>query len=126
MNTRPHKLEASIGGYPGPYYDVTLTNGELIYNCHDGDGPTLQPDGGLITPTEEAWAEFHSALDRAQAWQWQPRYEPDELIVDGTSWSVEIRWGDRTVKSQGSNAAPDSFDDFLRALRTLIGGRDFY
>ena len=37
MNTLPHKLEASIGGYPGPYYDVTLTDRELIYNCHDGE-----------------------------------------------------------------------------------------
>lgn len=57
MNTRPHKLEASIGGYPGPYYDVTLTDGELIYDWQDGDGRlTLQPEGRFITPTKEARA----------------------------------------------------------------------
>ena len=94
MNTLPHKLEASIGGYPGPYYDVTLTDRELIYNCHDGDGPTLQPDGGLITPTEEAWAEFHSALEspgQKQRWIQPLDYDFYDLNNDCSSRSMVIR-----------------------------------
>jgi hypothetical protein len=63
-------------------------------------------------------------------WAWAASYEPADLILDGTQWSLVLRWGERAVATGGSNAFPgvgatasgsNTFRAFLRAVRKLTG-----
>ena len=127
----PDELEFFIGGYTGPSYRVTLRHGLVEYEAFDyGFEPVASASDVPHQPAPADWRAFHAALDRAGVWSWSARYEPPDLIVDGTQWELSLRCGERVVRSSGSNAYPGSmgpevsrtFGTFLRAVRRLVGG----
>ena len=86
------------------------------------------PEPFARTPTDGA--AFRAVVDRLDVWSGAASYERDGLIVDGTQWSLELRWGERAVVGGGSNADPgagatvsgsNAFRAFLRAVRKLTG-----
>ena len=104
---RPTALSLSIGGYPGPFYSVTLDANSLLYDA-DGEG---QSRTERIAPTEKEWTIFRRKLDAIGVWDWRPDY-PDPGTCDGTQWSVEIKWGGRSLRSTGSNCSPGPGGEF--------------
>ena len=124
--THPSNFEAVIGGHFGPTYRAEGLGDSLSYqHSNDGEVVPLEPgDDNLIAPTPQQWAAFEKSLNRIKVWEWDKEYQ-DYSILDGTSWHVEIQWGERSVAACGSNAFPDTFGSFLRALRKLLGGRKF-
>ena len=115
---------------------MELTPDGLCYQAeHDMDDiPAVE----YIQPTERQWQNFRATLDRLEVWDWQRRYEPEDVICDGTSWSVEIVYDDRALRTAGSNDFPEDpgatpetpnphkrFDRFLRAISRLTDGRPF-
>jgi hypothetical protein len=132
----PEWLSISIGGHFGPSYSVELENGSLTYS-HSKPVQQFPPkwDSGseTIRPTEHQWQAFRAALDLLNVWCWQPEYF--EPVCDGTGWSAEIVYSDKTVSSHGSNCFPrpdgspvsivdrtkgDTFEEFCRAVSVLI------
>jgi hypothetical protein len=101
-------------------------NGRLHYKDNRAEAPEI------LSPTAEDWERFWIATEACDLWNWTPSYH-DSDILDGTQWEVEITLGRRRLKSSGSNAYPggnsdgrsDSFMRFLRAVRKLLGGRQF-
>jgi hypothetical protein len=118
---RPTRLLVSIGGYFGRSYTVSLQTSALRYQSFEEGAPLADE---LLVPTDRDWRAFLSALDSADVWGWLPDYQ-DPGTVDGTSWSIEISWGERSLVSQGANAFPTAFDDLLAAVSQLVGGRPF-
>ena len=124
----PSKFHAAIGGYTGISINVEILGDSLHHSQAHGHDPhpPIGIDGSvLVTPSPEQWATFRKALDRAGFWDWDEGYSPTDSIMDGTSWAVEIQWGDRSHESHGSNAYPSKWDSFRRALRKLLGGLKF-
>lgn len=119
---RPTKFAAEIGGYFGPSYAVTLEGNAIVYEVQEHQLATLPTS---ITPSHEEWAAFRAALDQINVWTWDREYT-DLSVLDGTSWRIELSWGNQTVESSGANDYPRGFDDFLDAITTLIGGREFW
>ena len=77
-----------------------------------------------ITPFSERWLTFWKECDQAKVWLWKKRYQnPD--ILDGYSWKVDIRFGNKSVDSSGSNAGPEGLNNFLEAVSKLMGGIEF-
>ena len=121
-NRLPSVFRAGIGGYTGDSFALEF----------DGDTLSYTPSGygfeerasSVVVPTLDEWGAFRRTLDRIGTWNWDHRYE-EVGVCDGTSWSVEIRWGDRELDSSGSNAYPPKFDGFLKAVRKLLGGLPF-
>jgi len=103
-------LKASVGGYFGGYYHVTidLTNLKTMWLFKEG-GSEETSTRSIRNKTAE---EFIKCLKEIDLLNWKARYiEPG--ICDGTQWSIEIITSGRTVKSMatisfrknGSNSA---------------------
>lgn len=133
MSLKPTKLNLYIGGFTGPSFSLDLKQDELIYTAsHMG----AEDNTATITPTDADWQAFIETMDHLDVWSWKKSYAILD-VCDGTQWSVRIRYGNRLVQSEGSNAYPsrsgetddpskgDIFDLFLCAVRKLIGGRAF-
>ena len=133
------KLSLYIGGYMGTSYSVELKRGVLLYKCW-----TDRPEGEekhTIKPSPEAWAKFWGSLDELGFWSWSGSYQTRKRILDGTSWSVEISVGERSVEAHGCNAYPPDgpeaessqecgepgsrFNEFCAAVTELLGGHAF-
>lgn len=103
-------LKASVVGYFGGYYHVTidLTNLKTMWLFKEG-GSEETSTRSIRNKTAE---EFIKCLKEIDLLNWKARYiEPG--ICDGTQWSIEIITSRRTVKSMatisfrknGSNSA---------------------
>jgi hypothetical protein len=138
MNALPERLQLSIGGHFGTSYSVCLEGNALTYKCTksvEDFPPKWDSRSEQIQPSDERWQAFRAALDRLNVWRWQPKYF--EPICDGTGWSAEIVYSDKTVSSHGSNCYPgpdgspvsivdrangDTFERFCLAVSALVGG----
>jgi len=136
---KPESLSLYIGGYMGSSYSVDMNRGTLLYTCRSDRSEGEEKH--RIEPSPEAWAKFWSSLDELGFWSWSGSYQPSGIILDGTSWSVEISTGDRSVEAHGSNAYPPSdpdsessqgscepesrFEEFCAAVTELLGRHEF-
>ena len=131
----PDELEISIGGYPGPFYSLSQANDTVVYGSRTVGEDSFREE--VIIPTAEQWQSFWTALDKIGIWKWCSSYSTPD-VLDGTGWSVKIVRGDRTIETGGLNGYPGGrtgqeckddptkrFNTFLRAVRDLVGGREF-
>jgi hypothetical protein len=136
----PERLRISIGGHFGPCYSVTLKKGRLTYtylSSRDSCSRELepQPQREEIQPSAKQWQNFRRMLNRLNVWCWQGNYT-NSAVCDGTGWSAEIAYSDRSVVSSGDNCFPgwdgraipitedgtdNTFEKFSRAVAQLIG-----
>lgn len=119
---KPSTLDLRIGGYMGKSFSVTLKRG-VLHHVTYGPGYVAGEERS-IRPTGEQWASFREALDSLRVWSWRERYESSTML-DGTSWKVDVVWGDETIRSSGSNSFPNLFQVYLEAVGTLLGGLPF-
>jgi hypothetical protein len=149
----PKRLSIGIGGHFGPSYEVTLKKGRLTYmywpprdSCSRELETPLEPELrqllGLkpqpqpeeIQPSAKQWRAFRRTLDRLDIWSWQRKYS-DPFVCDGTGWSAEIVYPDRSLVSSGYNCFPgrdgralritgderdNTFERFSRAVARLV------
>ena len=131
----PTDLRLSIGGHFGTSYRVDYRGGgTLVYWRID---ESREEHEETLVPTKAQWKAFWKKIDRLELWKWSPHYE-NPGVCDGTGWSVEIRRDRQSVKSSGDNnypATPEEpsfdpepsklFNGYLRAVSSLLGGREF-
>jgi hypothetical protein len=123
----PSTFSFEIGGYPGPFFSVYLSDDDLIYKKTSATPVFL-----VIRPTEEQWQSFWRTVNRLDIWNWSGQYQYPAF--DGTSWSLAITYNGRAIISEGSNGYPGSdnaepsleFRRFLAALSKLIGGHEVF
>ena len=114
-------IKIAIGGHLGVSYSIERVAGNTIsYEVFDWG----RRDRQTVAITEEAVQQFEQTLMSLNVNYWQERYI-DPRIYDGTSWTVKIKSGDVNIKSGGTNAYPDRFDEFCSAVETLLGGLPF-
>ena len=132
----PIRFRAHIGGFGGGDFVVELRDQVLTYTSRARErGQPARIE--TIVPTPEQWREFRAALDELRLWQWKSEYS-NQGVADGTQWSIEIAYADRSLVAQGSNNFPDaagrpagspvptkSFQRYLAAVKSLLGGREF-
>lgn len=132
----PTKFRAHIGGFLGGDYVVELRDGALTYSARGRDrGAASQVE--RILPTSAQWLEFRRSLDELNVWQWKGDYA-NQKVRDGTQWSIDLAYADRSLASMGSNNFPDStgrpngkpettesFKRYLAAVTRVLGGRAF-
>ena len=121
----PDKFILGIGGFFGDNFSVKLEEDKLIYKKNDNET--------ILKPDAETWQNFWETLEEINIWDWERDYKPDTPILDGTSWKVDIKYGEKEVLSSRSNAYPpssegemsDEFLKFCRAVSNLCGGKKF-
>jgi hypothetical protein len=130
----PQQFHTRIGGFMGHTYEIHLQDGCLQYETF---GRGKKSDRARVCPTIEQWNEFRRELDAIGVWRWRAQYSNPQ-VADGTQWSLEVVYPDRTVKTEGSNnypgPAPDSdgvpsgskaFARYLKAVQRLLGEKTF-
>lgn len=136
MDIHPNRLLISTGRFMGASFSVELRGARVQYRVADpGYG---EPDGELLTPTDEQWRAFRRALESIGVWQWRDTY-PNPRVCDGTRWRVEIAYDDAEVVSRGDNNYPradgspsenpeptEQFRRLTGAVSALTGGRRFH
>jgi hypothetical protein len=106
----PEKFSASIGGFLGQSYWVTLEHDAIVYSTSPSS--SVAPKEKLVFhPTTSEWNKFQVMLNEAGIWSWEKRYE-DPNVADGTQWNVEVKWGERFKQSSGDNAFPEKRKEF--------------
>ena len=116
--TRPHFLNIYIGGFLGPSYEIISDGLTIRYKA-------VNSIEEVFTPDEKTWKKFRESLNKVNAWGWNSKYI-DPKIKDGTTWGVIIvDENGKQIHTYGRNAYPNKFNDFLAAVRELVGGREF-
>lgn len=136
-NALPERLQVSIGGHFGTSFSVELEGDLLVYQYSKPKQqfpPEWDSRSERIQPSEERWQAFRASLDRLDVWRWQPEYF--EPVCDGTGWSAEIVYLDKSIRAAGSNCFPGhdgspiaitdylkdgTFTKFCHAVSTLVG-----
>jgi hypothetical protein len=139
MEPIPQRLRIGIGGHFGPSYGVELESGLLVYTSskqRKDFPPECDSRTENIHPTTERWQAFRAALDQLNVWCWQSDYPNSAMVCDGTGWTVEISYSDRSLVSSGENCFPgwdgravpitedgtdNTFAKFCRAVARLTG-----
>jgi hypothetical protein len=134
QSIRPSKFRFSIGGFGGASHEFELGEAGLRYA--NGMGGFADPASArIITPSDSKWRNFIAKLDSIGVWKWRQNYL-NPFCCDGTQWELEVKLGNRSKRSSGSNDypgkdgkpcgyqhPPEQFEAFLKALFNLTGIR---
>lgn len=116
-------LTVTISNYPRPTYKVYvdfIKNRFFFYEwCIDSRPETRNQHEVQIGNV----AEFKQELLPLEIWKWKRDYQLEELVLDGTSWSVQLKTRNYLFESEGLQAFPENWDEFCQAITKLIGFR---
>ncbi|WP_377891664.1 hypothetical protein [Alkalihalobacillus sp. R86527] len=114
-----NKVKAYVGGFFGCSYQVewVLKTGEVTYLEWEN---SMGEDPITINTIYE---NLHSidSLQSTNVLRWKKDYQPEQPILDGTSWSVEIQTDDKVIEKHGSNAYPKTWDQFCELMEEVSG-----
>lgn len=130
----PEALQFSVGGLMGRSFEFGLDSGQLVYRTFShGHWPMAE---ARLNVAEREWQAFHDRLDELDLHHWLEHYHSP--LVDGTQWSLSLRFDDLVAESSGSNAYPGrppsetsgpsyspAFVALLRAFAELLDGLAF-
>jgi hypothetical protein len=133
----PQSLEVYLGSFNGFSYGVCWDGTRLVYENFEPGYQRRQQL--LLTPSHAQWRRFWRSMDQLAVWQWGERYEPgdrfepEDVVRDGTYWSLTLVHAGRAVESSGDNTGPDArdldessaFAGFCEAIARLTGGCEF-
>src|SRR5687768_3493336 len=106
----PAEFEVYVGNFAGASYGVWWDGDQLVYESF---APGYQDRRqARIAPSPAQWDRFWQTMERIDVWAWRAhyepgeRYEPSDVIRDGTHWSLTLACPGRRVVSSGDGAAP--------------------
>ena len=103
---------------------LIIKDNKVVFN--KGDFSSVEYHGGdwdtTLThiPSDYRWQLFFQTLDDINIWRWKKSYA-DYEVEDGGSWSLEITKNSKKLECSGTVYYPSNFDDFLEALKKLMG-----
>jgi len=109
-------IKASVGGYFGGYYNVTidLTNLVTTWSFNEGEKEETSKKSIRVS-TGQAFIE---KLKMINLLNWKAKYIATG-VCDGTQWSVEILTDERTIRKYGNNQFPMEWELFCRMIRQI-------
>jgi hypothetical protein len=133
----PLVFEVYVGSFGGPSYGAWWDGARITYESFEARYERRRQE--LVTPSAAQWHRFWRTMDEISVWQWRrwygapERFEPREVIRDGTHWSLTLERLGRRVESSGDTAGPGAADldessafvRFREAVSRLLGSRAF-
>jgi hypothetical protein len=130
---QPRHLEFRLCGGPWePAWQLRWRSGKLEYQAFLDDPEESEQERTtvLFAPSPRQWREFWESVEALGVWRWAPEFER-AVPRRGTTWELDLRRGEREVRSRGRDAWPGApasepspeFRRFLAALAALIDGR---
>ena len=106
----PRRLKFEMGAYQAAHYIIEWGDGRLFYAI-ENVLPGL--DRKDTIPTESQWEEFWETVEDAKVWHWASSYTAP--VIDGTTWSLDIQHGNKSIHTSGHMAGPDP-EDFNKGV----------
>jgi hypothetical protein len=104
-NPQPPRLLFSIGGFEAFQFEVELLpSGKVRIQT----GWPFTPKPAMIEIPADRWTAFWREVDQIGVWNWKTEY--NRMVLDGTSWDLEIAHKGRSLKTYGCNAYPECED----------------
>lgn len=139
MNERPtpEVLEVYLGSFSSPSYGLWWDGKQLVYESFISGYKERRQT--FIAPSVAQWNRFWRTMDEIDVWSWHQRYrartqfESNDLVRDGTHWSLTLKHSGRSVESAGDNSGPGAtdldesapFEAFAAGISRLTGGYVF-
>lgn len=115
----PEEFRITSSSFYGRSFTLLIRDQKLIYQ-------STRPEEKLVRdPSDDDWDKFWKKTVSLKIWLWKKSYV-NRGNSDGQNWSVKIGFGKLKLHSYGSGEFPDEYEDFLTALRKLIGGLEFH
>ena len=92
----------------------------ILNDGQDDEQDDESDDRAYTIPSEAEWKAFRETLDKINFWRWKREYV-DTGILDGVQVEITIEY-EKKKKIYCSNAFPDEYDDFKKALSRLTDG----
>jgi hypothetical protein len=74
-----------------------------------------------LSPPREAWERFWARVDAMGVWKWKADYSSSRSSMpDGESWSLNLKYDTKQVKSKGYNGVPEAYGGFRDAVYDLL------
>lgn len=109
-------IEATVGGYFGGHYTVTIDFNSLVITWKHPEG---------VTKIEKSMKsgrakDFRNQLKSTGLLNWKSKYiEPG--VLDGTQWHIDICTNGRKIRKVGDNDFPDEWGEFCKFIEDLTG-----
>lgn len=97
--------------------EIDFEKKEAHYNVYQGLEANNEQE--IIPLQQQKIQEFIQKLADLDFYNWRDQYE-ELFVLDGTTWSVLLKTKQKIYTSSGTNAYPDSWDQFCNAIETLI------
>ena len=111
------KIEASVGGYFGGFYQVEVDlENNLVSWTHGGEGELEETVHRNIRLTTVK--KFLEQLETINLLNWEAKFI-DPGVLDGTQWHVEIVMDGHTVTKHGINEYPEQWGKFRHAISKI-------
>ena len=111
------KIEASVGGYFGGFYQVEVDlENNLVSWTHGGEGELEETVHRNIRLTTVK--KFLEQLETINLLNWEAKFI-DPGVLDGTQWHVEIVMDGHTVTKHGINEYPELWGNFRHAISKI-------
>lgn len=111
------KIEASVGGYFGGFYQVEVDlENNLVSWTHGGEGELEETVHRNIRLTTVK--KFLEQLETINLLNWEAKVI-DPGVLDGTQWHVEIVMDGHTVTKHGINEYPEQWGKFRHAISKI-------
>lgn len=108
-------FEFSLGGYFNDHnYTISLKNNS-VFVSDKNDFQDSTAEKLVSIENNEGWLQLLAFLKNCG---WEKNY--DSGILDGTQWELKVKGKGLNLKSFGSNAYPENFNEFIRLLNQVI------
>ena len=115
----PEEFRITSSSFYSRSFTILIRDQKLLYHAS-------RPEEKLIRiPADEDWDKFWKETVKLKIWLWQKSYV-NRGSSDGQNWSVKIKIGKMKLHSYGSGEFPENYQEFLKALKKLVGGLEFY
>ena len=111
------KIEASVGGYFGGFYQVEVDlENNLVSWTHGGEGELEETVHRNIRLTTVK--KFLEQLETINLLNWEAKFI-DPGVLDGTQWHVEIVMDGHTITKHGSNCYPEQWREYRKTISKI-------
>lgn len=109
-----------LHGYPGPEMRVRIDFKKNTFTYFEWHLDS-KASGPLKAGTFGSVEDFKKKLYLLRIWEWEEDYQTEGIVVDGTSWSVELKTKGKTYESRGLDSFPKQWKEFCKAVSALVG-----
>lgn len=110
-------LEIACDFYSGHNFNLKMKNGNMALYSYVDYGKLIK--NGEVSFSEEVRKKFITICRDADICSWKARYQ-NPNILDGWSWGVKFKVGEKLFETSGSNAGPEKLGLFMNSVVALF------